>query len=146
MVYGEAPTQTGHVPEKFVVIREEAKLAVSAVGECIGMLARGKKRVGVAQVNALAVGAVFDAKVFVSVVAHGGEHFEADDIFVAEAIEVCGREIPVNAVAHLGAGAVYGDGFGDQERSVFLESDVAVKVEDAFGWRASGESRERACE
>src|SRR5580704_19428651 len=99
------------------------------------MLAGRKKGAGVAQVDAFAVGIVFYAEMFIGIVADGREHFETDDVFVAEGVGVASGKIPIDAVAHLVAGAVYGNGFGDEERSVLLEGDFAVKVEDAFGLR-----------
>src|SRR5262249_11337703 len=53
------PCVAGYGPVEFVVVFEETKLAISAVGEFIGVNARRQQVSGASKINALAAAVVF---------------------------------------------------------------------------------------
>ena len=104
------------------MIFEVAELAIGDVGDGVGVLSGWHIQVGIADVDALAVGLFFDAKLFGVTFVSYGPQLEADGVVVANSVAVIGGKITKNSVANLVAVGEDGDGFGDLEGGVLLES------------------------
>ena len=130
---GENPAVAGDIPKKLIVVFEQAELAIGGIGNRVDMTAPRDHCVGIAQVDALAVRNVLDAKGFVAGIARGREHLEADHVAVVERIAIVCGKVAIDAMADLVAGCDHVDGFSDLQGRVVLKSNVAVKTEDLLG-------------
>src|SRR5580704_4443710 len=93
------------------------------------------QRVGIAKINALAVGNGFNAKWLAGGIARGGLHLKAYDVVIVVGVFVACGEIAEDAVLNFSSAGVYGNHFRDQQRRIVLQRDITVKVEYPLGWR-----------
>lgn len=136
---GKAPAQARHVPEELIVVLEESELAIGGVGNRVDVAAARYEVLGIAKINTLAIRYVLDAKDFHSGIAGGGEHLKSDGVAIVEVVAVGGGKVTIDAVANLICVGEDRDSFGDLQRGVAFESDVAMEVEYLFGLRARGQ-------
>src|ERR1700676_5215072 len=118
------------------MIREKTQLPIAAVDDRVGVGAGRKEGAGITQIYTLAAGDIFHAKGLVMGIASGREHLKTDYSMIGKRIAVSGGEIAIDAVADFLAHAVNGDRFAHQQRSIILQRDIAVEIEDGLNRHA----------
>ena len=83
MINRKGPAETRDVPVEFVVVGKKAQLTVRGVAEGVNVAAWREHHVGVAKVDALAVGITFHAKRLIGRIAGGREYLKVHDIAIA---------------------------------------------------------------
>ena len=91
-----------------------------------------EKHVGIADLDALAIGNGRNRERLVAAIALNGQDIEADAHLLAMAVAIDGREIAQDSVADIIAFGIDGDGFAHRQRGVGIHRHVAEKIGDAL--------------
>ncbi len=127
---GKSPVTPDGIEIEFVIIFEKSYLAGSAVGEGVGVGARGYFRVAVADVDDYPVVLVFGEPGFGVAVAQHFPDLEVHLKTCSHAVVVPGGEGAVNAPFDGVPFRHHGDHFGDQQVAALFHRDAGVVRED----------------
>ena len=132
MVDGEYPAIAGDVPVQLVMILEKPQLSLHAVTDTVFVDTVFQVAVGIADIDAQAVGPALGMVVLAMAVTHHGQQLEIGVKAVAEPVLVVGGDVAVDASAYVAALSLYADGLGDVDVAGRQHHDVAVEIQYAF--------------